>query len=59
MLLRTYLEKHPNIQEYWLQSKEEFVLCKANDFDTLNCFGNRKIVLVEEEPDEVVTLHIR
>ena len=59
MLLRTYLEKHPGIQKYWLQSKEEFILCDANDFDTLNHFGNRRITLVEEEPDEVVTLHIR
>ena len=59
MLLHTYLEKHPDIQEYWLQSKEEFILCKANDFDALNCFGNRKITLIEEEPAEVITLHIR
>lgn len=69
MLLRTYLKKHPEIKEFWLQSedksklpdsRDECNLHDATDFlGTINLFGNRKVIKIEEEPDELTTIHIR
>lgn len=59
MLVRTYLKQHPDVKEFWLMSGTAFSLCRTDDFDDINNFGDRKITRVEEVEGEPVTLHIR
>ena len=57
-MIRTYLKKRPEIKEFWLQSKDVFSLCRVDNFDDMNNFGDWKIKRVEEPPEEgeVITL---
>lgn len=59
MMVRTYLKQHPEVREFWIQAKEAFVLCHADNFDDMNLHGDWKIKRVEEGPEgEPVTLHV-
>ena len=66
MKVETYLKRHPEIAEFYLQAKDRlggpdsFCRCRSDNFDDMNHFGHFNIKRVEEapEPGELVTLHI-
>lgn len=66
MTLKIYLKLHPEIQRFYLQSKDRrggpdaFCECESSNFDDLNHFGNYKIKKIEESPDgeDIMTIFI-
>ena len=66
MMLKSFLKKYPEIKEFWLQSKDRqgapdsFCLCRSDNFDDMNHFGNFKIKSIVEPPEkgEAITLFI-
>lgn len=61
MMVKTYLNKHPEIKEFWLESGVDFYLYGIDDFSNRHMngiLGRAKIKSIEEVPDEPVTLHI-
>lgn len=61
MLIKTYLEKHPEVKEFYLQAKQEVSVCCRDNFDDMNNFGMWKIKKVEAPPceEELVTLIVQ
>lgn len=59
MMVRTYLKRHPEVIEFWLQAGEAVNLCRTDNFDDLNLFGDRPVTEIEAVEGEPVTLHIR
>ncbi len=62
MKVETYLKRHPEIKEFWLQSNDvSFCKCSADNFDDINHFGHLTIKRVEEAPEEgeLITLHVK
>lgn len=62
MFVKTYLKKHPEIQEYYLESKGVPALYRRKDWisDDNIPLGDYRVKRVEEapEPGELITLHI-
>ncbi len=68
MTIKTFLKKHPEIKEFWIQADERkrprmpevFTRLQADSFDDMNHFGHWKIKSVEDapEPGELITLHV-
>ena len=59
MKVKTYLKRHPEIKEFWIESGTAIALCRTDSFDDMNRHGNWTVIRVEEEPEELVTLHVR
>lgn len=62
MLVKTYLKRHPEIEEYYLESETSVAVYRRRDWiseDNIP-FGDYRIKRIEEppEPGELVTLHI-
>ena len=62
MLLKTYLKRHPEIEEYYVESKTSVALLRRKDWISEDNIplGDYRIKRIEEapEPGELVTLHI-
>lgn len=60
MTVKTYLARHPEIKEFYLQSKYEFATFKRNEINFYGILANSKIKQIKEAPEEgeLVTLHI-
>ena len=62
MKVETYLKRHPEIKEFWLQSNDvSFCKCSADTLDATNHFGHLTINRVEEAPaaGELIHLHVK
>lgn len=57
MKVETYVKRN-NVKEFWLQSKENFVLMQSGNVDDMHHFGHRQIKNIEEVEGETVTLYI-
>lgn len=61
MKIETYLKRHPEVKEFYLQAKDEVAICNRDNFDDMNHYGWWKIKRVEEPPceGELVTLIVQ
>lgn len=62
MKVKTYLKRHPEIREYYVEAGTSCALYRRDDFisDDNIPLGDYQIRRIEEapEPDELITLHI-
>lgn len=62
MTVKTYLKRHPEIQEYYLESELSFALYRRKEWISEDNIplGDYRIKRIEEapEPGELMTIHI-